>query len=129
MTITFAIASGHARCITPAKVRLVDGEHDVFGDGTVVCLPSHGHTPGISRSSCVSGSGEIVLAADARYFCQPCVNGDYPAMRPTAMRCWPRSTDAKGAGEIRFRVGKWQELHQNDSRYALGRIDPAICIS
>ena len=28
------------------KLRLVDGEHDVFGDGSVVCLPTHGHTPG-----------------------------------------------------------------------------------
>ena len=31
------------------KLRLVDGEHDVFGDGSVVCLPTHGHTPGTSR--------------------------------------------------------------------------------
>jgi hypothetical protein len=23
------------------KLRLVDGEHDVFGDGSVVCLPTH----------------------------------------------------------------------------------------
>ena len=28
------------------KLRLVDGEHDVFGDGSVVCLPTFGHTPG-----------------------------------------------------------------------------------
>src|SRR2546430_16235958 len=28
------------------KLRLVDGEHDVFGDGSVTCLPTHGHTPG-----------------------------------------------------------------------------------
>ena len=28
------------------KLRLVDGEHDLFGDGTVVCLPTYGHTPG-----------------------------------------------------------------------------------
>jgi hypothetical protein len=28
------------------KLRLLDGEHDVFGDGSVVCLPTHGHTPG-----------------------------------------------------------------------------------
>jgi glyoxylase-like metal-dependent hydrolase (beta-lactamase superfamily II) len=27
-------------------VLLIDGEHDVFGDGRVVCLPTHGHTPG-----------------------------------------------------------------------------------
>ena len=28
------------------KLRLVDGEHHVFGDGSVVCLPTEGHTPG-----------------------------------------------------------------------------------
>ena len=28
------------------QLRLIDGEHDVFGDGSVVCLPTHGHTPG-----------------------------------------------------------------------------------
>jgi hypothetical protein len=29
------------------KLRLLDGEHDMFGDGSVVCLPTHGHTPGV----------------------------------------------------------------------------------
>ena len=28
------------------KVRQIDGEHDLFGDGRIVCLPTHGHTPG-----------------------------------------------------------------------------------
>src|SRR5258705_10041026 len=28
------------------KLRLVDGEHDLFGDGSVVLLPTYGHTPG-----------------------------------------------------------------------------------
>jgi len=28
------------------KLRPIDGEHDVFGDGSVVCLPTHGHAPG-----------------------------------------------------------------------------------
>jgi hypothetical protein len=28
------------------KLLLIDGEHDVFGDGSVVCLPTYGHTPG-----------------------------------------------------------------------------------
>ena len=27
-------------------LRLIDGEHDVFGDGSVVCMPTYGHTPG-----------------------------------------------------------------------------------
>src|SRR6202049_926654 len=52
------------------KLRLVDGEHDVFGDGSVVCLPTHGHTPGHQSLKLRLYSGEVVLAADACYFCQ-----------------------------------------------------------
>ena len=52
------------------KLRLVDGEHDVFGDGSVVCLLTHGHTPGHQSLRLKLDSGEIVLAADACYFCQ-----------------------------------------------------------
>jgi glyoxylase-like metal-dependent hydrolase (beta-lactamase superfamily II) len=52
------------------KLRLVDGEHDVFGDGSVVCLPTHGHTAGHQSLRVRLDSGDVVLAADACYFCQ-----------------------------------------------------------
>jgi glyoxylase-like metal-dependent hydrolase (beta-lactamase superfamily II) len=52
------------------KLHLIDGEHDVFGDGAVVCLPTHGHRPGHQSLRVRLASGEIVLAADACYFCQ-----------------------------------------------------------
>jgi len=52
------------------KSRLVDGEHDVFGDGSVVCLPTYGHTPGHQSLRLRLDHGEVVLAADACYFCQ-----------------------------------------------------------
>jgi N-acyl homoserine lactone hydrolase len=52
------------------KLRLVDGEHDVFGDGSVVCLPTHGHTPGHQSLRLRLDRGQIVLAADACYFCR-----------------------------------------------------------
>lgn len=52
------------------KLRLVDGEHDVFDDGSVVCLPTHGHTPGHQSLRLRLDRGEIVLAADACYFCR-----------------------------------------------------------
>jgi N-acyl homoserine lactone hydrolase len=52
------------------RLRQVDGEHDVFGDGSVVCLPTHGHTPGHQSLRLRLDGGEIVLAADACYFCQ-----------------------------------------------------------
>ena len=48
----------------------MDGEHDVFGDGSVVCLPTHGHTPGHQSLRLRLDGGEVVLAADACYFCR-----------------------------------------------------------
>jgi glyoxylase-like metal-dependent hydrolase (beta-lactamase superfamily II) len=52
------------------RTRLVEGEHDVFGDGSVVCLPTHGHTPGHQSLRVRLDSGEVVLAGDACYFCE-----------------------------------------------------------
>jgi glyoxylase-like metal-dependent hydrolase (beta-lactamase superfamily II) len=52
------------------KLRLLDGEHDVFGDGSVVCLPTHGHTPGHQSLKLRLSGGDIVLAADSCYFCR-----------------------------------------------------------
>ena len=52
------------------KLRLIDGEHDVFGDGSVVCLPTHGHTRGHQSLKVRTAGGDIVIAADACYFCQ-----------------------------------------------------------
>jgi N-acyl homoserine lactone hydrolase len=42
----------------------------VFGDGSVVCLPTHGHTPGHQSLKLRLPGGNVVLAADACYFCQ-----------------------------------------------------------
>src|SRR5204862_146069 len=28
------------------QVKQVDGEHDLFGDGSVICIPTYGHKPG-----------------------------------------------------------------------------------
>jgi len=46
---------------------LLDGEHDLFGDGSVVCVPTYGHTPGHQSLRLRTGSGELVLTADACY--------------------------------------------------------------
>jgi N-acyl homoserine lactone hydrolase len=51
-------------------VKVVDGEHDLFGDGRIVCLPTHGHTPGHQSLKVRLDSGEVVLAGDACYFCR-----------------------------------------------------------
>jgi glyoxylase-like metal-dependent hydrolase (beta-lactamase superfamily II) len=52
------------------KLKLVDGEYDLFGDGSVVLLPTPGHTPGHQSLKLRLPSGEIVLAADACYLCR-----------------------------------------------------------
>jgi len=50
------------------RLRQVDGEHDVFGDGTVVCLPTYGHTPGHqSLRVRTEQGGEFILCGDACY--------------------------------------------------------------
>jgi len=46
---------------------LVAGEHDLFGDGLVTCLPSPGHTPGHQSLRVRLPAGEIVLTSDACY--------------------------------------------------------------
>ncbi len=47
---------------------LVEGEHDLFGDGRAVCIPTYGHTPGHQSLRLRLESGrEIVLTADACY--------------------------------------------------------------
>ena len=52
------------------KVIKIDGEHDLFGDASVVCLPTYGHTPGHQSLRVRLPSGDVVLAADACYFCR-----------------------------------------------------------
>jgi glyoxylase-like metal-dependent hydrolase (beta-lactamase superfamily II) len=52
------------------KLLLVDGEHDLFGDGRIVCLPTHGHTPGHQSLKVRLDTGDIVLTGDACYFCR-----------------------------------------------------------
>ena len=52
------------------KVVQIDGEHDLFGDGSVVCVPTPGHTPGHQSLKVRLASGDVVLAADACYFCR-----------------------------------------------------------
>ena len=52
----------------PLDYRLVDGEHDVFGDAQIVLLPTYGHTPGHQSVRVRSGKGtDLVLTADACY--------------------------------------------------------------
>jgi N-acyl homoserine lactone hydrolase len=52
---------------TGQDVELVDGEHDLFGDGTIVCLPTFGHTPGHQSLRVQLDGGPVILTGDACY--------------------------------------------------------------
>jgi glyoxylase-like metal-dependent hydrolase (beta-lactamase superfamily II) len=52
---------------TGQRLRLVDGELDLFGDGVVVLFPTTGHTPGHQSLRVRTASGELVLCGDACY--------------------------------------------------------------
>ena len=52
---------------TGQEVLQIDGEHDLFGDGSVVCIPTYGHTPGHQSLRVRLSSGEVVLTGDACY--------------------------------------------------------------
>lgn len=47
-----------------------DGEYDVFGDGSVVCIPSYGHTAGHQSLKLKLDEGEVILTGDACYMCR-----------------------------------------------------------
>jgi glyoxylase-like metal-dependent hydrolase (beta-lactamase superfamily II) len=49
------------------ELKLIDGEHDVFGDGSVICVPSYGHTPGHQSLRVRGEQGDFVLVGDACY--------------------------------------------------------------
>lgn len=49
-----------------ANVRAVTGRTDLFGDGSVVAIPTPGHSPGhMSLKLDVEGVGPVILASDA----------------------------------------------------------------
>ncbi len=60
------------------EVRLIDGEHDLFGDGSAVCVPSFGHTPGHQSLRVRNDQGDHILVGDACYNCQVVENRIFP---------------------------------------------------
>lgn len=49
---------------TGHKMLLLNGEHDLFGDGTVMVVPTPGHTPGHQSLRVKTATGEAVLTGD-----------------------------------------------------------------
>jgi N-acyl homoserine lactone hydrolase len=87
----------------PLDYQLLDGEHDVFGDGSVLLVPTPGHTAG-HQSAIVRTAAQrrFVLAADACYTEEhlrsdivPNLHWHEAAMRESMH--WLRSQRAQGA--------------------------------
>ena len=60
------------------EVTTVEGDHDLFGDGRVVCMSTPGHTPGHQSLRVALDSGEVVLCADCAYFGHTLEGGPLP---------------------------------------------------
>ncbi len=59
-------------------VKQVNGEFDIFGDGTVVCLPTPGHTAGHQSLRIELDSGPVVLTSDCVYWQQMLEDMSFP---------------------------------------------------
>jgi N-acyl homoserine lactone hydrolase len=60
------------------EVQLIEGEHDLFGDGSVVCIPSPGHTPGHQSVRIRSAAGDHILVGDACYNAEAAETRQFP---------------------------------------------------
>ena len=54
------------------------GEHDLFGDGSVACVPTPGHTCGHQSLRVLTVDGPVILTADACYFAHTLDDGVLP---------------------------------------------------
>ena len=59
-------------------LKLINGEHDLFGDGSVICIPTYGHTPGHQSLKVRLSGGDVLLAGDACYLRQTLENLHLP---------------------------------------------------
>jgi glyoxylase-like metal-dependent hydrolase (beta-lactamase superfamily II) len=92
-------------------LELVDGEHDLFGDGRVVCLPTHGHTPGHQSLRVRQDGADVVLTADACYLRETLERRHLP----------PQAHDREG---MLAALERFQALERAGARLVFGH-DPA----
>ena len=59
-------------------IQQVNGEHDLFGDGRIVTIPTFGHTPGHQSLKVRLDSGDVILTADACYLKETLTNLHLP---------------------------------------------------
>ena len=109
---------------TGQKVRLINGEHDLFGDGSVVAFPTYGHTPGHQSLRVRTERGEFVLCGDACYLRHALDHDHLPGIlhdRDAALRAFAhfRALEAAGA---RILFGHdpefWKTIPQAPARLA-----------
>ena len=74
------------------QLKLVDGEHDLFGDGSAVLVPSYGHTPGHQSLRVRNAQGDHILVGDACYACEVVETRRFPEFSDHA--AMNRSLDA-----------------------------------
>jgi len=53
--------------VAPERWRLTDGEHDLLGDGSLLIIPTPGHTPGHISLLVRLAHNTLILAGDAAY--------------------------------------------------------------
>lgn len=53
---------------TGQPIMRISGEHDLYGDGSVILFPTPGHTPGHQSARVRTATGEAVLAGDCCNF-------------------------------------------------------------
>jgi N-acyl homoserine lactone hydrolase len=104
----------------------VDGEHDLFGDGKLVLIPTPGHSKGHQSLVVELESGTVILLADAAYLVEKMRARALPAVvwSPDAMvASWERiealerergaelvaTHDLNFAERIRLAPGAWYE--------------------
>lgn len=61
-------------------IKQVNGEHDLFGDGRIVTIPTYGHTPGHQSLKVRLDSGDVILTADACYLKETLTNLHLPQL-------------------------------------------------
>lgn len=74
---------------TPADITLIDGDHDLLGDGSVMLLSTPGHTPGHQSVQV----GDLVIGADVAHYAHtfddlqfPSFAADFDSQRDSAER-------------------------------------------
>jgi len=89
---------------------LIDGVYDIFGDGSIVCMPTFGHTPGHQSLRVTGDGGVAVLAGDACYLRRTLDHMHLPRF------CHDR-------GQMRASLRALQELQRRGARILYGH-DP-----